>query len=117
MTTKKLDISMRGELVQDAESHVMLLRREYPGLEMSLEQKPHFGWTLRAVGPHGSLHMLLPNPLRGETVTAACQLVCRSNVEARRGPTAATVFKNRASAVAAQRLTDEDSIDKEGANG
>lgn len=72
-------ISLQGE----PGSTIGLLQKQYPGLVLSVRHERGKGWTLRAKGPEGALVMRMPAVLRGETITAACMLVCRSNVALR----------------------------------
>lgn len=95
MSVKSLSYSAYPACPQPKGQPLHLLQREYPGLVLRLSHGPALGWRLAARGPYGALTMLIPGVLRGAYITAACQLVCRNNLEARRGPTAAGVIKNR----------------------
>ena len=70
------------DVPQEARETTLMLEQQYPGLRLSMAVAGKGAIMLiRASGPCGRFRMLTPNPLRGATLTALCDLACKPNLE------------------------------------
>lgn len=65
---------------QDAENARALFEGHYPGLKLSMQGPGKGFWLIHASGPCGSYTLNSPSPLRGESLTALCEMACTSNL-------------------------------------
>ena len=73
-------VTPKPDSAQEARETTLMLEQQYPGLRLSMAVAGKGAiMFIHASGPCGRYSMCAPNPLRGATLTALCDMACRPN--------------------------------------